>query len=204
MSEIHEPLGIYLHLARASERRMRPLERDKMLVLAAVTAAEQGLDRIAACCRQRILAHNPGHVVSQYATISAALEDERFQNYLRQLKRSYSMEKVEHMLGSLGIELAGERNAYYSDYEYAASLLGTTPDELDAQYGEAGSHVEGVEVRQSTLVPANSQQSQNGSESQFNAGLDGWRTSSKIWLVVLLALACAAVGLFLFVLMRQL
>src|SRR5688500_13890640 len=105
MSGTHEPMGIYLHLARASERRMRPLQRDKMLVIAGVAAAEQGLDPIAACCRQRIIAHNAGHVVSQYATFSAALEDERFQNYLRQLKRNYSMEKVEHMLLSLGIEM---------------------------------------------------------------------------------------------------
>ncbi len=35
------------------------------------------------------------------------------------------------MLDSLGIELGRERESYYSDYEYAAALLGTTPDQID-------------------------------------------------------------------------
>lgn len=152
MSDSHEPLAIYLHLAMANERRLRRLERDKMLVLAGVTAAEQGLNPIAAHCRHKIIAHNAGHLVSQYATLSAALEDERFQNYLRQLRRSYPREKTEHMLLSLGIEIASERQAYYTDYEYAASLLGTTPDALDSLYGEEGTHQTGADVRQSTLV----------------------------------------------------
>jgi hypothetical protein len=152
MSDTHEPLGIYLHLAMANERRLRRLERDKMLVLAGVTAAEQGLTTIAAHCRQKIIAHNAGHLVSQYATLSAALEDERFQNYLRQLRRSYPREKVEHLLLALGIEIAGERQTYYTDYEYAASLLGTTPDALDSLYGQDAVDTSGGQVRQSTLV----------------------------------------------------
>ena len=60
------------------------------------------------------------------------MRDERFQIYLRQLYRNYSSEKLEHMLDSLGIQLASERETYSSDYEYAADLLGTTPEELEA------------------------------------------------------------------------
>lgn len=153
MSDLQNDLGVYLHLALASQRRLRTLERDKMLVLAGVTAAELDLPTVAACCRSRIIAHNPGHLVSQYPSLSAALEDERFQNYLRQLRRGYSREKLEHMLLSLGIVMAAEREAYYSDYEYAAALLGATPEELDERYGEDGRRQHGTDVRQSTLIP---------------------------------------------------
>jgi hypothetical protein len=126
---------MYLHLARASQQRRRPLVRDKMLLLAGAIAAEQGLMQVAACCRQRVLAHNAGHLIGQYATFSAALADERFQTFLRKLRRDFPQEKAEHMLDSLGIQLAGERETYYTTHEYAASLLGVSTDELDRSFG---------------------------------------------------------------------
>ncbi len=107
-----------------------------MLLLAGAIAAERGLDQVAACCRQRVLAHNAGHLIGRYATFSAALEDDRFQTYLRRLRRDFPLEKAEHMLDSLGIQLAGERETYYTAHEYAASLLGVSPEELDRRFGE--------------------------------------------------------------------
>lgn len=135
MSTAHEPLGMYLHLARASQQRRRPLVRDKMLVLAGSVAAQRGLQQVAACCRQRVLDHNPGHLIGQYATFAAALEDERFQTFLRKLRRDFTLEKAEHMLDSLGIQLAGERDTYYTDHEYAASLLGVSTEDLARRFG---------------------------------------------------------------------
>ena len=137
MSTAHEPLGTYLHLARASQQRSRPLVRDKLLVLAGAIAAERGLEQVAACCRQRVLSHNAGHMVGHYPTLSAALEDEQFQTYLRKLRRDFPLEKAEHVLDSLGIQIAGERETYYTDHEYAASLLGITPEELDRSFGDS-------------------------------------------------------------------
>jgi hypothetical protein len=136
MSTAQEPLAMYLHLARASQQRRRPLVRDKMLCLAGAIAAERGLDQVAACCRQRVLAHNVGHLIGQYPTFADALADERFQTYLRKLRRDFPLEKAEHMLDSLGIQLAGERETYYTAHEYAASLLGVSPEELDREFGE--------------------------------------------------------------------
>ena len=49
--------------------------------------------------------------------------------------REYPLEKAEKMLHDLGIDGEGERDAYYSDEEYAAALLGTTPDEIARQAG---------------------------------------------------------------------
>jgi hypothetical protein len=127
---------MYLHLARASQQRQRPLVRDKMLVLAGAVAAERGLAQVAACCRQRVLSHNAAHLIGHYPAFSDALEDERFQTLLRKLRRDFPLEKVEHMLSSLGIQIAGERQTYYTDHEYAASLLGLSSEELDRQFGE--------------------------------------------------------------------
>jgi hypothetical protein len=68
--------------------------------------------------------------------MAAALEDDQFQTFLRKLRRDFPMEKAEHMLDSLGIEIARERAAYYTDHEYAASLLGVTQEELDRIFGQ--------------------------------------------------------------------
>ena len=136
MQTSHEVLGLYLHLARASEQRKRWLVRDKMLVLAGATAAEMGLDTVAAFCREKVLQHNTGHLVGHYPTIEAALADDDFQVYLTHLRRRYSRERAEHILGSLGISQANERDSYYTDYEYAAALMGQTPEELDRRFSQ--------------------------------------------------------------------
>jgi hypothetical protein len=131
MADAHRLLGIYLHLARASQMRMQPMVRDKLLVLAGVQAESMGLAPISALCRQEVLAHNAQHMLRDWPTLETALADERFRTYLKQLERRYSSEKSEHMLASLGIELGRERELYASDLEYAAALLGTDPESID-------------------------------------------------------------------------
>jgi hypothetical protein len=41
---------------------------------------------------------------------------------------------------ALGLDMARERETYFSDYEYAAALLGATPEQLQHRFGhtEAG------------------------------------------------------------------
>ncbi|MEX2114023.1 MAG: hypothetical protein WD845_12605 [Pirellulales bacterium] len=131
MTDAHRLLGIYLHLARASQLRMQPMVRDKLLVLAGVQAESMGLAPISALCRHKVLAHNAQHMIRDWPTMESALADERFRTYLKQLERRYSTEKSEHMLASLGIELGRERELYASDLEYAAALLGTDPESID-------------------------------------------------------------------------
>jgi hypothetical protein len=115
---------MYLHLARASEMRRQPIVRDKLLVLAGVTAAEMGLAEVSAECRDRVLYSNGSHLVRNWPTLGDALEDERFQVYFKQLTRRYSPEKAEYLLGRLGIDMARERDAYFTNHEYATALLG--------------------------------------------------------------------------------
>lgn len=132
MSRPVDLLGLYLHLARASERRNRPHVRDRMLVLAGTIAARMELTAVAGYCRRQVLAHNPGHLVGRYSDLATALEDSDFLHLLRQLQRNYPQEKAEQLLESLGIQQASERDAYFTDEEYAAAILGKSVDELRA------------------------------------------------------------------------
>lgn len=123
-------LGMYLHLAKASAQRRRPQVRDRLLIIAAVIAVELQLPRISAHCRRLVLEHNPRHLVKRWPTFEEAALDPEFGTFLKQLWRRYPLEKVEEMLQSLDIELGREREAYYNDEEYAAALLGLSPDGL--------------------------------------------------------------------------
>ena len=131
-------LGIYLHLARAAAQRQRPLVRDRLLVLAAALAADLQLPAVAACCRDRVLQHNPGHLLARFATVEEAGDSEDFSALRKQLARKYSPEKAEQLVQSLEIDWQTERDAYYSDEEYAAALLGLTLADLVRQYGSQG------------------------------------------------------------------
>lgn len=122
-------LPLYLHVARASELRRQPLVCDKLLVLAGAAATEAGMPAIAALCRQRVLANNPGHLLRHYATFDAALADERFVKFHAQLALAHPREKLEHILAQLGVAWEGERDLYYTDEEYAAALLGRRPED---------------------------------------------------------------------------
>lgn len=133
-----ELLGIYLHLARTAAQRKRPLVRDRLLVLAAALASDLELVAIAACCRARVLEHNPAHMLQRFATMAEANDSEEFNGLRRTLVYRYSPERVEQLISSLKIEWRAERSAYYSDEEYAAALLGLTVSELNQKYGSQG------------------------------------------------------------------
>ena|SRR5436190_13401660 len=128
-------LASYLHLARAAERRRQSLVRDRVLVLAAVIAAQIDLAPIAAACREQILAHNPGHMIGRWPTVGAALGEEDFQTLVNQLSTRYGPERVETLVERLGIERANERAAYASDGEFAAALLRLDWEDLKRRFG---------------------------------------------------------------------
>lgn len=130
-----EMLANYLHLARAAERRRQMLVRDRVLLMAAVIAAQIRLPPIAAACRERILAHNPRHLVGRWPSVAEALKAEEFQTLIRQLATRYAPERVEQLLAQLGIQRGRERATYAGDGEYAAALLGADWDELCRRHG---------------------------------------------------------------------
>ena len=82
-----------------------------------------------------LLNSNPHHMIGRWATVTAALEEEDFLHFLRHLERRYPCEQAERMLATLGFELTNERDAYYSDEEYAASLLSISTERLTELFG---------------------------------------------------------------------
>lgn len=129
-------LGMYLHLARASELRRRPQVRDKLLIVAGAIAAQIRETRIAAYCRHQVLQNNPGHLIRRWPTIGDALQESDFLHFLKQLQRRYPLEKAEQMMSDLNIEMAQERAAYFTDEEYAAALLGVNLETLGELFGD--------------------------------------------------------------------
>jgi len=125
-----DELALYCHLARANELRRQPLQRDRLLVICGAMAAQLELPRIATVCRNRILEHNPGHLLHRYESFEEALADEDFHVFLRQIRRRYPVETVERLLSEFGVVVANERDAYYTDEEFLASLLAATRDEI--------------------------------------------------------------------------
>ena len=138
MSPPLELLGIYLHLSRANQQRGQHIKRDRFLVLSAGIASRLELTRIAAYCRKLVLEHNPGHMLKHWSSVEEALTDADFVNFCRILQRRYPRERAEQLLYDLGIDSEGEREAYYTDEEYAAALLGTDLDHIARQVGTSG------------------------------------------------------------------
>jgi hypothetical protein len=134
-----ELLGAYLHLAHGAKLRRQPLVRDRVLLLAAVIAAQIGLKPIAAACREQILAHNPRHIIARWPTVTKALGEEDFQTLVKQLSTRYGPENVERLIAQLGIERGHERAVYASDGEFAAALLGCDWDDLVRRFGSEDS-----------------------------------------------------------------
>ena len=133
-----ELLGTYLQLVRGAERRGQPLVRDRVLVLAAVLAAQmKGMTPIAECCRERILAHNRGHMLARWPTVAEARRHEDFQSLVNQLASRYGPERVEQLVDQLGQSGGEDRAAYASDGEYAAALLDADWEDLQQRFADA-------------------------------------------------------------------
>lgn len=130
MSDPVDLLGMYLHLARDSARRQRLLFRDKMLLIAGMIAVRMELPSVSAYCRGQILRNNPGHMVRRWPHLEQALEESDFQHLLKQVQRRFPQEKAERLMQQRGIEMGRERETYYTDEEYAASILGTTVEQM--------------------------------------------------------------------------
>jgi hypothetical protein len=76
-------------------------------------------------------------MVGHWSSIEDAMTNADFLNFVRIVQRRYPFERAEQMLLEMGISGEGERNAYYTDGEYAAALLGTNLDEIERQVGNS-------------------------------------------------------------------
>ena len=166
MPRLEQLLLTYLQLARASERRGQPLVRDKLLLLAGVTALELDWDEISAECRQRILRHNPRHLIRRWPDLASASRTERFRSHQAQLRRKYSPEKAEHMLEELCILPSDGSGAGQSVRDHAAALV----DSLDMAAERTAGHA-GAAALPAAAQPVPPRGSQTAISSQRMRGL---------------------------------
>ena len=138
MSKPIDILATYLHLASVHGKRRFMADRDRFLVISAVIAEKMKMFRVAAYCRHLILENNPGHMLRRWTTVKLALEDTDFLHFLKQIQRRFPQERAETMLAEMNIDRSNERDAYYSDEELAAALLGIKVDWLHQNFDDAG------------------------------------------------------------------
>lgn len=142
MANASYQLGVFLHLAQASQRRRRPFVRDRMLLLASVAAVNVDLRKLAAYCRNEILKNNPRHLIGQRPTVEEALLDDDFLALLARIRAKYPIERAERLLDALGIEVLNERDVYYSDEEWAAAILNVAPNSFQRNDPNSGNDSE--------------------------------------------------------------
>ena len=104
----------------------------RLRTLAADLALAAGFPEVAAYCRRQVLALLPHHLLARWPRVECALDDPNYQALLRQIRRQYPPEHVEHLLGQLGIAPAHKHDPHMTDLAPLAALLKTTPEELRA------------------------------------------------------------------------
>jgi hypothetical protein len=122
---------MYVQLARVSAMRGRLYVQDRLLLCAALIAAQVEMPKTAAQCRERILRHNPQHWIGKFATIAAAIADDDSLGLIRQTQRRYPPERAEQLYSTLGLSLEEERARHVSSAAFLASTLGTSLFEID-------------------------------------------------------------------------
>jgi hypothetical protein len=122
----------YLELAKISQAQRQFAGRDRFLILAAVAACRAGFLDVAATCRDRVLKHNPHHLLSQWGTVPEALRSGDFAALLHQLERFCSVEKAESLLAGLNANVVLEDSVSARDFAWkqlAEKCWNATADE---------------------------------------------------------------------------
>lgn len=115
----------YLRLAVLSHEKRQLPGRDRFLLLAGTQACRSGLPEVADRCRDLVLRNNPRHLVRQYATFADALRNPDFQPFVKQLERFCPLEKAEHLLNELDIDVRLPETTTEAAGDRAEELLTT-------------------------------------------------------------------------------
>lgn len=124
-------IAMYVQLARVAGMRGRPYVQDRLLLCAALIAAQAEMPKVAALCRERILRHNAQHWLRKFENVELAVEDDDSLGLIRQAQRRYPPERAEQLYSNLGLSLDIERARHISSLALLASALGVTLFEID-------------------------------------------------------------------------
>lgn len=136
-----ETLATYLRLSFLLWKRHQLPDRDRLLLLSAVGACLLGLHRIAGYCRWLILKNNTGHMIGNWETVHLGLHNEEMHTLVRQVERRFPLERIENELSELGFIESRERETYFSDEEYMASILGVGQKWLRVNFDPDGRYI---------------------------------------------------------------
>jgi hypothetical protein len=107
-------VSIYRELADLYQQQGQSQLRDRFLLLAALAAHESGNASEADRLRQRLLQHNPHHLIKPFSNFAEAMRSPDVQTYVRDLKQSYPPETAQQMLA--GLRQAGQDPASQTPY----------------------------------------------------------------------------------------
>lgn len=108
----------FLELAKLSQARRQFAGRDRFLVLAGAAACRAGCLDVAETCRERVLRHNPRHLLSQWPTLADALRSDDFAAFHHQLERFCSVEKAEQLLSGLDVRISLDDTESAKDFAW--------------------------------------------------------------------------------------
>jgi hypothetical protein len=91
----------YQQLADWHHRHGHPQQRDRFLLLAAYSALADGQPDTAESFRQKLLRHNPHHLLKPYHSFEEAMQAPDVDEYARDLLRSYPPETAADLLSRL-------------------------------------------------------------------------------------------------------
>ncbi|MCA9077276.1 MAG: hypothetical protein KDA93_19780 [Planctomycetaceae bacterium] len=102
MSDHHErAMLLFAQLASIADRKQQSIGRDRFLVLTGIAATCAGWPEVAARCLEVITSASPQHIVGRYPSFAAALRDDEFMPYVRQVEKFCSAERAEHLLAEM-------------------------------------------------------------------------------------------------------
>jgi hypothetical protein len=102
MPSTDQTVRVYRELAENYGRQGQTQMRDRFLFLAADAAFSAGQPDEADNLRNRLLQHNPHHLLKPFNSFSDAMKSVDIRNYLAALKRSHPFEQAEHHLETMG------------------------------------------------------------------------------------------------------
>jgi hypothetical protein len=187
MPTADQSIRVYTELATLCDRQGQPQMHDRFLVLAADAALTAGRADEAERLRQRLLQHNPHHLLKPYASFVEAMGAPDVQSYVTALRRSHPHDAAEQLLQTLRKD-AGEP-MYTDEPPEQATAVGPGDDwGLDLKADEPA---DGLKVFRApepaeepdlmplpeTLVPGSQRPNPAALEPTKPKGLNPWQAS---------------------------
>lgn len=101
MPDYERMMLTFAQLAAESHQKQQVQGTIRFLILTGVAAARAGWPAVSTRCHELVCQHSPGHLLSNYDRIEAALRDEEFHPFLKHLERFCSYERAEMLLAEL-------------------------------------------------------------------------------------------------------